>query len=178
MPETKELSGKVLLVDDEESIREALGELLTVTGFTVDSADCVDSAIALLEKRSDIECIICDLKMPDRPGTELLHWLNETKRDIPLIFLTGFGTLETCQEAVREGAFDYILKPIDDKDKIMFPLKHAIDQRRLEARNKELQMDILRMAEEHQDLVDLLLNDAKTKAVVEEKIKLIVDKWK
>jgi FixJ family two-component response regulator len=107
-----------------------------------------------------------------------LHYLNEKDRDIPLIFLTGYGTLESCQEAVREGAFDYILKPVTEKDDLVLPLKHAVERFRLEKRNKEMQLDILRMAEEHQLLVSQLLNDTETRGAVQQKIQAIVDKWK
>lgn len=172
------LKGNVLLVDDEEAIRESLGELLTACGLTVQTASSVDNAIKLLEKQGDIEAIISDWKMPGKAGIEVLRHLNKIQKKIPVIFLTGYGTLEFCQEAVREGAFDFILKPIDDKDKVLSPLRHALDQCRLEQKNKEMQMDILRMAQEHQALVEQLLNDSQTKDSVQKKISAIVDKWK
>lgn len=176
---TKEsFEGYVLLVDDEEAIRESLGELLTTCHFKVSLADCVDNAIKVIEKDPDIEAIVSDLKMPGKTGIELLRHLNETKKRIPVVFLTGYGTLDSCQEAVREGAFDYVLKPIDDKDKVILPLRHAVERYRLEKKNKELELDILRMAEEHQGLIDELLNDAETKDRVQKKISSIVDKWK
>lgn len=170
--------GCVLLVDDDEPIRDSLSELLTMCGFEVLTAESVDAGAASIEKNGKIEAVVCDLKMPGKSGIELLRYLNGKSKKIPVIFLTGYGTLETCQEAVREGAFDYILKPITEKDKILFPLMHAVAQTRLERRNKQLQEDILRMAEEHQALVDGLLNDAETKASVQKKISDIVDKWK
>ncbi|MBF0484774.1 MAG: response regulator [Candidatus Omnitrophica bacterium] len=169
--------GYVLLVDDEDPIRESLEELLTVCGFKIYNANCVDNGIKVLEKQDDIEAIVSDLKMPGKTGIDLLHWLNENNREIPVIFLTGYGTLETCQEAVREGAFDYVLKPIDDKDKILFPLRHAIDKYRLIKNNEELKIDILRMAEEHEKLLDSLLSDSQTKDKVQEKINSILKKW-
>lgn len=174
----KKLSGTVLLVDDEEAIRESLGELLTVCGFTVRTADSCDSAVKALKANKHIEAVVSDLKMPGKSGIEVLRYVNTMPEKIPVLFLTGYATLESCQDAVREGAFDYILKPIEDKDKILLPLKHAIDQRRLEVQNKELQLDILRMAEEHQELVSRLLDDTEIKVEVQDKIKAIVDKWK
>ena len=118
--------GCVLLVDDEDAIRESLGELLEACGFVTHRANCVDNAIKLLDKQFDVEAIVSDMKMPGKTGIDLLHYLNEHDRKIPVIFLTGYGTLETCQEAVRSGAFDYILKPLDDKDKVLMPLSHAV----------------------------------------------------
>lgn len=172
------LKGNVLLVDDEEAICDSLGELLTACGFTVRTASSVDNAVKAIEKQDDLEAIISDLKMPGKAGIELLRYLNKAQKKIPVIFLTGYGTLESCQEAVREGAFDYILKPINDKDKVILPLKHAVDQFRLEKKNKEMQMDILRMAEEHQLLVEQLLNDQEVKDKAQKRISEIIGKWK
>ncbi len=169
--------GNVLLVDDEDEIREALEELLSAVGYTVSTANSVDNAIHVLEQKMNIEAIVSDMKMPGKQGVEILPYLNKNKRDIPVLFLTGFGTLETCQEAVRGGAFDYILKPIEDKEKLLIPLRHAVEKSRLERMNEELKMDILRMAEEHERLLEVILNDAQTKDQVQEKIGAIVKKW-
>ncbi|MBF0503586.1 MAG: response regulator [Candidatus Omnitrophica bacterium] len=169
--------GCVLLVDDEEAIRESLKELLEALGFEAYTADGVDNAIKVIGRQKEIEAIICDLKMPGKSGIELIRYLNSKESRIPLIFLTGFGTMETCQDALREGAFDYILKPIEDKDKVLLPLKHAIERFNLEKQNKELQMDILRMAEEHEELLNSILSDIEIKSKVQEKISAIVKKW-
>ncbi|MBF0594947.1 MAG: response regulator [Candidatus Omnitrophica bacterium] len=170
-------TGQVLLVDDEDVIREALQELLSACGYTVHTANSVDNAIKVLEKKPEIEAVVSDMKMPGKQGVEILPWLNENKRLIPVLFLTGFGTLETCQDAVRGGAFDYILKPIEDKEKLLIPLKHALEKVRLERQNEELKLDILRMAEEHEKLLESILNDAQTKDRVADKISAIVQKW-
>ncbi|MBF0569679.1 MAG: response regulator [Candidatus Omnitrophica bacterium] len=172
-----QIKGCVLLVDDEEPIRESLGELLEACGYKVYTADCVDNGIKEVGRHEDIEAIVSDMKMPGKTGIDLLHHLNDVGKKIPVIFLTGYGTLETCQEAVRAGAFDYILKPIDDKDKVLFPLKHAIEQLRLERNNEELKLDILKMAEEHEKLLDSILGDIETKDKVQKRINSIVKKW-
>ena len=169
--------GCVLLVDDEESIRESLGELIESCGFKVLLADGYKSAVGILGKNEDIEAIISDLKMPGKSGLEVLKYVNEHEKNIPLIFLTGFGTLETCQEAVKEGAFDYILKPIDNKDKVLFPLTHAVEKFRLEKENKEMQRDIVLMAEEHYKILDELLMDTEMKEKIQERIGVILEKW-
>jgi DNA-binding NtrC family response regulator len=175
---TQPSKGIILIVDDEAPIRDSLGELLTACGFEVTTADCVDAAAAVLEKRSDIEAILSDLKMPVKSGIELLRHINKIKRNVPVTFLTGYGTLETCQEAVREGAFDYILKPIDDKDKVIFPLTHAVEKFRLEKRNQQLQQEIIRLAEEHQQIIAEILDDAEVKAKVWDRVSKVLDKWK
>ena len=170
--------GRVLFIDDEESIRESLSELLTACGFQVLLADSYKSAVGVLGKNEEIEAIVCDLKMPGKSGIEVLKHVNGLERNIPLIFLTGYGTLDTCQEAVREGAFDYILKPIDNKDKVIFPLRHAVEKYRLEKMNKEMHADILRMAEEHKRILEEILDDAEIKEKIQENISRIVDRWR
>ena len=171
-------NGCVLIVDDEQAIRESLNELLAAYKFKVIPADSYGSAVKALEKNQNIEAVICDLKMPGKSGHEVLRYLNREGKEIPLIFLTGYGTLESCQIAVKDGAFDYILKPIDNKDKIIFPLRHAVEKYRLEKKNKEMQIDILHMAEEHEKILSDLLDDAQVKEDVHQRISKIVDKWK
>lgn len=170
-------NGCVLLVDDDDAIRESLGELLESCGFKVFTANCYENAVKVIESNDEIEAIISDLKMPGKSGHEVLKYLNEHHLSIPLIFLTGYATLESCQEAVRDGAFDYILKPIDNKDKVIFPLTHAIEKTRLEQKTMELQKDIIEMAEEHQAILDELLMDAEMKDKVQTRISKILDKW-
>jgi FixJ family two-component response regulator len=171
--------GFVLLVDDEEAILESLGELLEALEFEVVTANCYESAVKVFESEDGkrLEAVISDLKMPGKSGVDVLKYLNSTKSKLPLIFLTGFGTLESCQDAVREGAFDYVLKPIDNKDKILFPLMHAIEKYRLEHKCKEMQKDIIRMANEHQKILEDLLSDFEIKDRVQQKINDILEKW-
>jgi len=169
--------GCILLTDDDDAIRESLGELLESSGFKVLTANCVDAAIKVLESNDEIEAMISDLKMPGKSGHDLLKYLNDVKREIPLIFLTGYATLESCQEAVRDGAFDYILKPIENKDKVILPLTHAVEKKRIEKRMLEMQRDIIEMAEEHQAILDELLIDAEMKTKVQDKIEKILNKW-
>ncbi len=179
MEENKYDNGFILLVDDEEAIRESLGELMEACGFKIVTADGYDNAVKILEgeEGKEIETIVSDLKMPGKSGIEVLRYVNEKKLKIPLIFLTGFGTLESCQDAVREGAFDYVLKPIDNKDKIIYPVNHAVEKHRLETKLKDMQKDIITMAEEHQKILEDLLSDVEIKEQVQKKISNILDKW-
>ncbi|MBF0253438.1 MAG: response regulator [Candidatus Omnitrophica bacterium] len=175
----KETQGYIMLIDDEDAILESLGELLETLGFEVITANGYDNAKKIFDsvevKRIDV--IVSDLKMPGKSGVDVLHYVNEKKLRIPFIFLTGYGTLDTCQEAVREGAFDYVLKPIDNKDKILYPVMHAIEKHRLENKVKEMQKDIIHMAEEHQKILENLLSDVEIKEQVQDKISKILDKW-
>jgi len=119
--------GHVLLVDDEDAILEALTDLLESCGYKVTPATCYDDAISAMEKDEGIEAVICDLKMPGRSGLEVLRFLKENKKKIALIFLTG--SHDCFQEGSIEGS-EYVLKPIDSKDKILQPLERAIHSHR------------------------------------------------
>ena len=170
--------GCLLMVDDDADIRESLGELLKACGFRIYQADCYDAAVPILDKEKDLEAVLCDLKMPGKSGLEVLRYVNAKHKHLPLVFLTGYGTLESCQEAVREGAFDYILKPIEDKDKVIFPLSHAVEKHRLERKNRELQQEIIHLADEHQRIITEILEDTEIKSKVQDRISQILDKWK
>jgi DNA-binding NtrC family response regulator len=177
-PKPRSGEGLILIVDSEKPIRESLEDLLIACGFTPISAKSYKDAVAALEKSSEEpEAILCELNMTGKSGLELLRYINKNKKDIPLIFFTGYGTLESCQEAVRENAFDYILKPIDNKDKIVFPLKHAVKRYRLEKKNREMQADIIRMAKEHKRIVAEILDDAEIRENIQGRISKIVDRW-
>lgn len=170
--------GCVLLVDDEEAIRDSIGELLDACGFKVLLADCFKNAVKTLDSGEEIEVVLCDLKMPDESGLEVLKYLNKINKNIPFIILTGYATIESCQDAVKEGAFDYILKTvIENKDKVINPLKHAVEKYRLQKENKEMRADIIRIAEEHQNIMEKLISDSQLKNDIQEKITKILDKW-
>jgi DNA-binding NtrC family response regulator len=169
--------GCVLIVDDEEAVRDVFSRMLTASGFSVLTAGSYKSAVKVLDGGEEIDAVVCDLKMPGESGLEVLHYINEKEMAIPVLFLTAYATIETCQEALREGAFDYIMKP-DNKDRIILSVKHAVEKTRMARKHKELQMEILRMAEEHAQLLEGLLADVDTKDKVQRRITEILDKWK
>ena len=124
--------GDILLVDDDASIRESLKGLLTACGFRVLVADCYDSAIAILETTEiKIETILCDIKMPGKSGLDVLRYVNAQDLGVPLILLTGVASFENCRAAVKEGALEFILKPIDNKDDLLLSLRRGVDKYRM-----------------------------------------------
>lgn len=167
----------ILLVDDEEVVRESLSRFLEAHGFRVLLADSYESAVGVLEEnKAEIEAVICDLKMPGKSGLEVLCYLNEQNIDIPLIFLTGHATLQTCQEAVKGGAFDYILKPPKD-DRIVISLRHAVEKCRLVRKNREMQKDIASIVDEIGNALDELLQDSRDKEKLETRITGILEQY-
>lgn len=120
------MANHILIVDDEKSIRKAVVDTLQVEGYKTDEA--VDGLEAFnLIKAKKYDCVISDIKMPKMDGLELLEKLNKESVDIPIIMISGHGTLETAVEAVKRGAFDYIEKP-PDLNRLLITIRNAIDK--------------------------------------------------
>ena len=105
-------SARILAVDDETSTCEALAEMLSLWGHKVETAfDGTDALKKAAEFRPDV--VLSDLAMPETDGLWLLRALKEDLPDCPVVFLTGRGTIDAAVEAIREGAYDFIEKPLD-----------------------------------------------------------------
>lgn len=123
------MTGKVLIVDDEKSMRLTLSMLLKRRGYAVDEAATVREAVRRIE-REVYDLVVTDLRLSDGDGLELLR---ETKRISPeteVIILTAFGSIESAVEAIRLGAFDYLTKPIEPDD-LLLHVRKAIEHKRL-----------------------------------------------
>ncbi|MCD6327609.1 response regulator [bacterium] len=105
---------RVLVVDDEESVRAVLSRFLTKQGISFECADSGENAIQCLQME-DFDFVITDLMMPDIDGLELLRRIKTKNHKMPVAIITGFGTLEIAVEALRSGAVDFIKKPFDFK---------------------------------------------------------------
>jgi len=102
----------ILVVDDEKNIREGLAKLLEMEGHRAVPAADGREALALLE-RGDVDLVVTDLKMPNLPGDELLRRALAAVPGLPVIILTGHGTIESAVQAMKQGAYDYLTKPVD-----------------------------------------------------------------
>ena len=103
-------SHRVLVADDEKVIREILSDFLTMEGYVVRTVEDGQAALDELEQRS-YNLVITDLKMPRMGGIELLEEINRRGVGVLTVIMTGFGTVETAIDAMKKGAYDYILKP-------------------------------------------------------------------
>lgn len=103
---------RILIVDDEETVRAVLAKFVAKQGFQHDCAKSGDEALRLIE-RNDYDFVITDMVMPGTDGLELLQRLKALKKDVPVAIVTGFGTLDLAIEAVRCGAVDFVEKPFD-----------------------------------------------------------------
>jgi signal transduction histidine kinase len=127
----------VLVVDDDEMIRQLLDEALNMQGYLPVMADCGERALAILGERS-VDIIITDLSMPGMDGLELIRRTNVEFPEVPKIIITGAGTIENAIEAVRIGAYDYIRKPLNLPE-LWLVLDRAVGHRRLLQSNREYQ---------------------------------------
>lgn len=129
-------SRRLLVVDDEDSIREVLTDFLTMEGYTVVALANGEDAVARL-KTDVFDAILLDMKMPGMDGLELLDHIRELAAHTFAVMMTGYGTVETAITAMKKGADDYILKPFKVQDVINL-LERGLERRRLEAENIQL----------------------------------------
>ncbi|MFC1564017.1 sigma-54-dependent transcriptional regulator [candidate division KSB1 bacterium] len=134
------MNNRILIVDDEEIIRNSLSYFLKSESFEVETAENGRTALEKIEK-SSFEVIISDINMPEMDGIELLKKVSETQPETFFIIITAYGSLETAINALRYGAYDYILKPIEFED-VLFKIKKLYDHRDLLLENKLLKSEL------------------------------------
>ena len=127
---------RVLIVDDEETIRDMLAEFLEMEGYAVATAEDGMSALELLES-AHFDLVLTDLKMPRMGGITLLEQLRKHAPATMAVIMTGFGTVETAIDAMKRGAYDYILKPFK-LDEVLHVVVRAVEKKRMEAENIRL----------------------------------------
>jgi DNA-binding NtrC family response regulator len=126
----------ILIIDDEKAIRKTLSEILSYEGYKIDEAgDGEEGFRKFREKEYDV--ILCDIKMPKMDGIEFLEKAKELNPDLPIIMISGHGTIETAVEAVKKGAYDYISKP-PDLNRLLITIRNAMDKTSLVAETKVL----------------------------------------
>ncbi|GAB4282080.1 MAG: sigma-54 dependent transcriptional regulator [Marinilabiliales bacterium] len=131
---------KILVIDDERSIRNTLKEILEYEKFEVTLAEDGVEGIKLVEK-NDYDVILCDIKMPKMDGLEVLAKIRKEKPEIPVVMISGHGTIETAVEALKSGAYDYIEKPLD-LNRILVTIRNAMDKSKLETETKILKKKV------------------------------------
>jgi putative nucleotidyltransferase with HDIG domain len=127
---------RVLVVDDEKFIRDIIADFLGMEGYIVRTAEDGSSAVNELE-RARYDMVISDLKMPRMGGLDLLKEVSRTHPDTLTVIMTGFGTVETAIDAMKRGAYDYILKPFKVEE-VVHIVQRGLEKRRLTAENLRL----------------------------------------
>jgi len=134
------LMGKILIIDDERSIRNTLKDILSFEKHHVDTAEDGIIGLKMIEE-NEYDVIFCDIKMPQMDGIEVLEKIIETHPEIPVVMISGHGNIDTAVEAIKKGAFDYIAKPLD-LNRIMVTLRNALDKNNLVVQTKTLKSKV------------------------------------
>ena len=135
---------RILIIDDQDAIRRVLREVLENEKFQVD--DAANGPVALeMIKEQEYDAILCDIKMPDMDGMEVLAAV-KTICDTPVIMITGHGTIDNAIEAFTKGAFDFIMKPLD-LNRLLITVRNALERRSLSSENKALRKAVSKQNE-------------------------------
>lgn len=135
----------ILIIDDEKAIRKTLTEILSFEGYQIDEApDGEEGLKSFKEKTYDV--VLCDIKMPKLDGIEFLQKATEFNPDVPIIMISGHGTIETAVEAVKKGAYDFIQKP-PDLNRLLITIRNAKERNSLVSETKNLRRRVSRVSE-------------------------------
>jgi len=134
------MTGSILIVDDEEKLRNLLKRLVGLEGFFVLEASDLQQAKKILEK-DEIDVVLCDVKLPDGSGVDFIKNIKLTHPLVEIILLTAYGNIRDGVQAMKNGAFDYITKG-DDNDKIIPLLHRALEKVQLQKRVQQLEKQV------------------------------------
>src|SRR5712664_3028844 len=132
----------VLVVDDEDGIRQALTRFLTRLGYDVQAASNANEALQLLPAHHP-HAMLCDIRMPETSGVELLPKVLAQDPDLAVLMLTAIDEPRTAIECLKLGAYDYLIKPVD-LEELELSLQHALRQRQLELDRRQLEQWLAR----------------------------------
>ena len=127
---------RLLVVDDKEMMRDSVATMLSRQGHSVVAGSSCAQALEKIAQRS-FDCIITDLQMPEGDGLELLAAIRGHDEQVPVIFMTAYGTVETAVSAMKHGAFDYLTKPFTG-DELRVTVDRALEHAQLVRENQVL----------------------------------------
>ncbi|QNF35429.1 sigma-54-dependent Fis family transcriptional regulator [Adhaeribacter swui] len=131
---------KILIIDDERSIRHTLKEILEYESYSVDEA--ADGEVGLDQLRKNkYDVVLCDIKMPKMDGLEVLQRAQEIAPDVPFIMISAHGTIDTAVDATKKGAYDFLQKP-PDLNRLLVTVRNALDKANLVTETKKLKKKI------------------------------------
>jgi DNA-binding NtrC family response regulator len=136
---------KLIIVDDEKSIRAALRDILEYEGYDVDEAKDGEEGLDMI-MRTGYDVALCDIKMPKMDGLELLLRANEASKSTQFVMISAFGNVENAVEATKRGAFDFITKP-PDLNRLLITVRNAIERSKLVQETKTLKKRIYKLNE-------------------------------
>ena len=136
---------KILVIDDEKSIRNTLKEVLEYENHQVDLAEDGNTGLELFAANT-YDVVLCDINMPKMDGIDVLFKINECAADIPVIMISGHGNIDTAVEAIKKGAYDFLEKPLD-LNRLLITIRNAMDKSRLVTQTQALKSKVSRMYE-------------------------------
>jgi len=131
---------RILVIDDERSIRNTLKDILEYEKYTVDLAEDGQKGLEMI-KAAEYDIILCDIKMPGLDGIEVLERLVRLIPDTPVVMISGHGNIDTAVESIKKGAFDYIEKPLD-LNRLLITIRNAMDKSNLVTETKILKKKV------------------------------------
>jgi DNA-binding NtrC family response regulator len=162
------MSNRILIVEDEETLRESLKRMLSKSGFNVDTTDSAENALGLLDNNS-FDVIISDIILPGMDGIQLMTKIREELPEQIFIVMTAYASLETAIRALRAGAYDYIMKPVMHEE-IKQVINNALRQRQLQVENLLLKRELGKTY----DYSSIIGNSPQLESIIEE-VKKIAD---
>lgn len=130
--------GKILVIDDEDQLRKALSRIIELEGYEVLQAENATKGLKLFEKANDFILVICDVKLPDISGLDVLKMIKAKNNSCEVILITAYGTIHDGVYAMKQGAFDYITKG-DGDEQIIVTIEKAVEKAKLKKRILELE---------------------------------------
>ncbi len=151
----------ILLIDDEKSIRNVLKDILQHEGYRIEEAADGEQGLQKMAAQP-FDLVLCDIKMPKIDGLEVLQQIMQLQPDVPVIMISGHGTIETAVDAVKKGAFDFIAKP-PDLNRLLITIRNALDKNTLVKETRVLKKKVQRV----QDIIGNSEGIAKIKSTIE-----------
>ncbi len=136
------MAERVLIVDDDDALRESLELILASEGYRVSTADCGQAALERVDE-VPIDVVLCDVRMPGLDGFELLPQIARKLPGAPIVMMSAYGTADLAIEAMKLGAYDYVAKPFQPSE-ILLTLRKAQERERLRRANQQLKREVTR----------------------------------
>jgi putative nucleotidyltransferase with HDIG domain len=141
---------RILVVDDEEAIREIVASMLSAAGYACKQAGSGLEALALLKSGEEFELMLSDLMMAELDGIGLLERTKEKYPDMPVVMVTAVHDISVALDAIRNGAYDYLLKPFE-REQLLATVSRALENRRLKVENRVYQTNLESLVEARTD---------------------------
>src|SRR5579884_4291360 len=132
---------RILIVDDEEPIRDFVSAMLSSANYACSQAESGKEALEMLSYGEPFELMLSDLMMPEMDGIALLEASKERFPDMPVIMVTAVHDISVALGSIRNGAYDYLLKPFE-REQLLATVRRALENRRLRLENRSYQMDL------------------------------------